>query len=308
MNFVTPNKEEINPFYQLLLLFGYSIAGVIIFTILSLGIILPFYGFGILKEVMTSQISQDNVGAFKILQTLSTPIGMMLVPAVFLAFTEKQKVTDFYPFAKPRWALTGIALLIILASNPIIEWSGVINQKMVLPGFLKGIEDWMREKEDATAKIMTELITVRSTWGFIVNLFVIAVMPAIGEELMFRGGVQRAVQRIFGNPHIAIWISAIIFSAIHVQFYGFLPRMLLGASFGYLCYYSGSLWYSILAHFLNNGIIVCFTYYLQKHNMPLNKADEPIGFPWYGYLISAIITIALFKFFKDNAARERKLG
>ncbi|MNR07910.1 CAAX amino terminal protease self- immunity [compost metagenome] len=166
----------------------------------------------------------------------------------------------------------------------------------------------MKEKEELAAKMTIQLITVRSNFDFIVNLVMIAVLPAIGEELMFRGGVQRSLERAFGNPHVAIWLSAIIFSTIHVQFYGFVPRMLLGAGFGYLYYYSGSIWYAMFAHFLNNAYAVCAALYMQKHNMPLDKADEPIGFPWYGYLISAIITIALFKFFKDSAARERKLG
>ena len=179
---------------------------------------------------------------------------------------------------------------------------------MVLPDFLHKIEQWMKEKEAIAMKMTIQLITVRSNFDFIVNLFMIAVIPAIGEELMFRGGVQRSLNRAFENPHLAIWLSAIIFSAIHMQFYGFVPRMLLGAGFGYLYYYSGSIWYAMLAHFINNAYAVCAAFYMQKHHMPLDKADEPIGFPWYGYLISAIITIALFKIFKDSATRERKLG
>jgi membrane protease YdiL (CAAX protease family) len=308
MNFVTPNKEEINPFLQLLLLLFYAILSAIIFILLASAIIEALYGSDIAGEVVSGKITDANISAFKIFQALGTSIGLMAVPAIALALTEGKKINRFYGFGKPRILLLFLALLIMIVSMPFMEWVNLWNQKMVLPDFLKGIERWMKEKEDATMDATIKLITVRSNLDFVANLIVIAVLPAIGEELMFRGGVQRSLNRAFNNPHLAIWISAIIFSAIHLQFYGFVPRMLLGAGFGYLYYYSGSIWYAMLAHFINNAYAVCAAFYMQKHHLPLYKADEPIGFPWYGYLISAIITIALFKFFKDNATRERKLG
>lgn len=307
MNFVTPNKQEINPYLQILLLFCYALAGGVIFLILGVGIVFAMYGPSLMSN-FDLLLAGDNryVAGFKVIQILSS-IGTFLLPAIFLALTEKQQVTKFYGFKTPKLLLIVIVFVIMIASMPVMEWSAVWNQKMILPGFLKGIENWMKEKEDAAMKMTIALITVRNNWDFVVNLIMIAVLPAIGEELMFRGGLQRSINRIYGNPHAAIWISAIIFSAIHVQFYGFIPRMLLGAGFGYLYYFSGSIWYAMLAHFINNGYAVCAAFYMQKHNLPLDKADEPIGFHWYGYLISAIITIALFKFFKDNAERGRKL-
>lgn len=301
MNVVTSIRKENSPFVQMVLLFVYAIAGMFLFGGLALAIIYALYGSDVFNQVLTSSINDKSVDGFKILQSLSTPIGMMLVPALFLAFREKIKISKFYPLQKPKWQLIAIAFLIALVSNPFLEWSSLINQKMVLPDFLKGLESWMKEKEDAMALVMLKLITVKSVWGFIVNLIVIAVLPAIGEEFMFRGGVQRSLNRLYKSHHVAIWFSAIIFSAIHMQFYGFLPRLLLGAGFGYLCYYGGSLWYAIIAHFLNNGIIVCITYYMQLKNIPLSKVDDPISFPFYMYIISAIFTIALFVLFKNQA-------
>jgi len=308
MNFVTPKEEEISPFLQILLLFGYALAGALLFTLLGLAIVFAMYGLGLMSK-MDLLLGGDPkyINGLKIIQILSS-IGTFLLPPIVLAFTEKKKVSQFYDFGKPKTLLIIIVLVTMIMSMPVMEWVTIMNQKMVLPEFLKGLEQWMREKEDVAMKMTIQLITVRSNWDFIVNLVMIAVLPAIGEELMFRGGLQRSVNRMFGNPHLAIWISAIIFSAIHMQFYGFVPRMLLGAGFGYLYYLSGSIWYAILAHFLNNAYAICAAFYMQKHNMPLDKADEPIGFHWYGYLISAIITLALFKFFKHSAERERKLG
>jgi membrane protease YdiL (CAAX protease family) len=308
MNFVTPNKEEINPFLQLLLLLFYAVAGGLVFGILAIVIILVIYGLGMVSNLDLLLAGDPKyINGLKIIQILSS-IGTFILPPIVLALTERKKLTDFYGFKQPKFLFIILVLAIMIVSMPFMEWTVIWNQKMVLPDFLQKIEEWMKEKEAVAMKMTIQLITVRSNFDFIVNLVMIAVLPAIGEELMFRGGVQRSLNRAFNNPHLAIWLSAIIFSAIHLQFYGFVPRMLLGAGFGYLYYYSGSIWYAILAHFINNAYAVCAAFYMQKHHMPLDKADEPIGFPWYGYLISAIITIALFKFFKDSAARERKLG
>ena len=307
MNFVTPNKEEINPFLQLLLLLAYAVAGAVIFSVIAILIVLGIYGIGFISN-LDLLLSGDPryITGFKIIQILSS-IGTFILPPIALAYTERKKLTRFYSFGKPQLLLLTIVVCTMVASMPFMEWVAAANQKMILPDFLRGVETWMKEKEDAAMKVTIQLITVRSNLDFVVNLIMIAVLPAIGEELMFRGGIQRSLNKAFQSPHVAIWLTAIIFSAIHVQFYGFVPRMLLGAGFGYLYYFSGNLWYAIFAHFLNNAYAVCAAFYMQKHNMPLDKADEPIGFPWYGYLISAIITIALFKFFKDSAERERKL-
>lgn len=308
MNFVTPNKEEINPFLQLLLLLFYAVTGGVVFGIIAIVIVLLMYGLGIVSNLdMLLAGDTKYIAGFKVIQILSS-IGTFILPPIALALTERKKVTEFYLFKQPKFLLIVLVLAIMILSMPFMEWTVIWNQKMVLPDFLHKIEQWMKEKEAIAMKMTIQLITVRSNFDFIVNLFMIAVIPAIGEELMFRGGVQRSLNRAFENPHLAIWLSAIIFSAIHMQFYGFVPRMLLGAGFGYLYYYSGSIWYAMLAHFINNAYAVCAAFYMQKHHMPLDKADEPIGFPWYGYLISAIITIALFKIFKDSATRERKLG
>ncbi|MFC3561348.1 CPBP family intramembrane glutamic endopeptidase [Pedobacter jamesrossensis] len=308
MNVVTPNKEEINPFLQLLLLLIYAIVGAVVFSIISLVPIVIIHGFQILSNfgVITSGDAKYT-NALKILQ-ICTSIGMFVLPPIALALTNRIKINQFFGLKSPKFLLLMLVLVIMVISMPLMEWTAVWNQKMVLPDGLKWLENWMKESEESAMKMTIQLLTMRNNWDFIVNLVMIAVLPAIGEELMFRGGVQRSINKMFGNHHAAIWISAIIFSAIHMQFYGFVPRLLLGAGFGYLYYFSGSIWYAMLAHFLNNAYAVCAALYMQKHNMPLDKADEPVGFPWYGYLISAILTIALFKFFKDTAQRERKLG
>ncbi len=188
---------------------------------------------------------------------------------------------------------------------PLMSWINETNQKMVLPDFLKGVEAWMRRMEDEGAKTTTALLKMKSIGDLLINLIVVALVPAICEEFLFRGGLQRTFLRWIKNPHVAIWISAIIFSAIHFQFYGFFPRLLLGAAFGYIYFWTKSLWYTIFAHFLNNGFAVGIAYYFQRNNMPIN-ADEEIPVQWYGYIISAILTLALFKVIKDKTVKEER--
>jgi hypothetical protein len=175
---------------------------------------------------------------------------------------------------------------------------------MHLPSFLKDIEAWMRKMEDEGIATTMAILKMNSIRGFLINLTVIAVIPAICEEFIFRGSLQRTFLRIFKNPHVAIWTSAIIFSAIHFQFFGFFPRLFLGAAFGYIYFWTGSIWHAVLAHFLNNGFAVTMAFYFQKNNLPINQ-DENMAVSWYVYLISAILTIALFRILKDKTTKEK---
>jgi membrane protease YdiL (CAAX protease family) len=136
---------------------------------------------------------------------------------------------------------------------------------------------------------------------------VIAVLPAIGEELVFRGIIQRELFRGTNNIHVAIWISAAIFSAIHIQFYGFVPRMLLGALFGYLYYWSGNLWMPIIAHFINNGFTVVAMYLYQQGSVKMDIENAEAA-PWSSVLFSAVITTALLYFFKKFYEKRRPVN
>ena len=166
----------------------------------------------------------------------------------------------------------------------------------------------MKAKESEAMRMTYLFLKVNGFGDFLINLFTIALVPAVAEELMFRGGVQRAFNRMFNNPHVAIWLAAFLFSAIHMQFYGFLPRLLLGALFGYIYVWTGSLWYAIFAHFINNAYAVCYAWYLQANNMPLNQTDATLNTPWYGYVISLVAGIYLLIYFKNKTNYGKQLG
>jgi membrane protease YdiL (CAAX protease family) len=300
MNFSLAPREEKSAYTQLLILACYALAGAVLGSVLSLIVLIALYGTGILQNTIgLSGGDPVYLNGLRIAQSLSS-LSLFLMPPLLLAITEKTRITTFYGFRKPQPLLLLVVLLIMACSLPLIEWMTLMNQHMVFPDGLKSIENWMREKEEAAMNMTILLLRIRGFGEFIINIVIIALLPAVAEELLFRGGVQRSFSRMFNNPHIAIWVSAFIFSAIHVQFFGFFPRLFLGAAFGYIYLWTGSLWYAMFAHFLNNGYAVCQAWYLQAHHIPLDKADNSAYFPWYAYVISLILSIFLFKYLKDK--------
>ncbi|MCK5209782.1 MAG: CPBP family intramembrane metalloprotease, partial [Cyclobacteriaceae bacterium] len=146
-------------------------------------------------------------------------------------------------------------------------------------------------------KVLTEYLTEFDSGGyFILAIIVIAVIPGVGEELLFRGFIQNILKRIFKNDHIAIWVAAILFSAIHFQFYGFIPRMLLGALFGYLYVWTGNLLIPIVAHFLNNSISLFALYIYQKGLIDIDVESTEALPTVYIIIFSALFAIALIYF------------
>jgi membrane protease YdiL (CAAX protease family) len=137
----------------------------------------------------------------------------------------------------------GRSVLLLAAVLPLIQFSNWLNASLPLP-------EWMISMEDSQNWLVGEVLRMESFNEFVVALTVAAIAPAIGEELLFRGLLQPQLQKLTNNPHWGIWLGAILFSAIHLQFVGFFPRMLLGALLGYLLWWSGSLWLPILIHFL----------------------------------------------------------
>lgn len=295
MNFIAEEREENSPYLQLLMLLLFTIAGLVIGLIASVIVLLIFYGtagLGVLNGL--AEANDKYINILRISQVLTTGF-LFILPPLWLARTEKTRISNFYGFKKPQLLLVGIVILIMIFSMPLMEWIGLLNEKMKLPEMLKPVENWMRNKENEAMKMTILLLKVNHIWDLFINICIIALLPAIAEEFIFRGAVQRSFNRMFNNPHVAIWVTAIIFSAIHLQFFGFLPRMVLGAAFGYIYLWTGSLWYTMLAHFLNNAYAVCLAWYMQVHHMPLNNLDNSSNFSWYQYVISLILTIFLLK-------------
>lgn len=182
-----------------------------------------------------------------------------------------------------------VAMIVMTpALNLIVSW----NESIHLPEFMSGVEEWMRANENSAMEATKKILSMNTFGSLIVTVLMVGLMTGIGEELTFRGVMQKLITEKSSNYHIAIWVTAIIFSAIHLQFFGFFPRMLLGAFFGYLMVWSGSIWLPIYAHFLNNSMAVVAAYML---NINLTTDEyEKVGTVDNGTIWMALVSLFLF--------------
>ena len=197
----------------------------------------------------------------------------------------------------PTWKALLVVVTFYFVSIPAMNWLVTANEAMSLPASLSGVEQWMRTMEDSAAETTRQILDIHSVGGLIVCLLVVGVMAGVSEEFLFRGAMQRMMQDSRMGKHLAVWIVAIIFSAFHMQFYGFFPRLVLGLWLGYLLVWTGSLWVPIIAHTLNNSTVVVFSYLANKGIVPADYGDT-IGipadgsFPWLA-LTSVIASLAV---------------
>ncbi|MEA4981056.1 MAG: CPBP family intramembrane glutamic endopeptidase, partial [Petrimonas sp.] len=173
-------------------------------------------------------------------------------------------------------------------------------EQIVLPDSLKVIEDWMRQMEDAAKQVTDLFLSGETIPDLFLNLLIIAAAAAFVEEVFFRGVLQQFIEKWLHNGHAAVWVGAFIFSAIHLQFYGFIPRLIMGAVLGYLFLYSRNLWIPILYHFVNNAAVVVITYFWDENNFLKQLEDKPLT--WMSLVVmtaSGLLTYFLFLRYKE---------
>lgn len=188
-----------------------------------------------------------------------------------------------------RWQSALLIALLVVVSQPAVTGINEWNQSLQLPSFLASLEAQMKAMEESAHQLTERFLHTSSPVMLLVNIFIMAFLPALCEEMMFRGWLQRRLS-VSVNIHVAIWTSAFIFSAIHFQFYGFVPRMLLGGIFGYIYYYTRSLWAPVLAHFTNNALAVICTYATYNHLTTINFEH----FEWHIILLSVLLTSVIW--------------
>ncbi|WP_373495775.1 lysostaphin resistance A-like protein [Aquiflexum sp.] len=276
----------------------------VLFLLQGLGLLLINPLFGIpLDELMALVTGQSNNPdgrmAFLFVQGLGGGLGFFFAALIIAKLVDKadlgwQQQMDRFKFI--GFAITVVVMIGgILVNGMLIEWNAGIK----FPDFLSGLEQTMREKEDELMAMTKYLTDFDSTSEFLMGLLVIGVLAGLGEEFLFRGVLQPKLQYYTGNAHVGIWLAAFIFSAIHLQFYGLFPRMLLGAIFGYLYYYSGSLLYPIIAHILNNAFTVMLVYLNKLGKIEFNiEESEQVSLPFA--LLGLVILIISMKVFKEK--------
>ena len=197
----------------------------------------------------------------------------------------------------PSWLAITIVILFYVISLPAMNWLVEMNKAMSLPSWMAGIEQAMRAAEDNAAEVTQEMLNINSVGQLILCVLVVGVMAGLSEEMLFRGAMLRTMQDSRLGNHAVVWITAFLFSALHMQFYGFVPRMLLGVWLGYLFVWTGSLWVPIIAHTLNNSTVVLMSYLSNKGVIPEGFGDNlglPAAgsFPWLA-TCSLIASLAL---------------
>ncbi len=250
---------------------------------------IPIFGIGI-DELATAMSIDGNIDFLRYMQIMQF-FSLFIIPSFIVAYIFSKKPIKFLSLdISPKLIYAGLAIVLIITALPLINFLSEINSQMQLPEFMSGIEAWMRASEDNTGVLIKKLLTVNTFGGLMLNIFMIAVLPAIGEELLFRGIIQKYLTLIFKNAHVGIIVAAFLFSAFHMQFYGFIPRMLLGMLLGYMLLWSKSLWVPIIAHFTNNAIAVVTYYYISKG--AINEDVETFGSDGQA-TIFALISFAL---------------
>ena len=264
--FREPPFRPFHPFMKILALVMVMIITFLVVLAVGVGFSIPFFGMDLLEgaAVLTDYSNPRTVELLKYLQVVNQ-FGVFILPAILFVVLTDDNFPGYLNLNNGfrRFSLFfGIILLVV--SMPFIGWLLELNSGIHLPAALSRVEDWMRASED-TAERLTEAFLSTASWkGFFFNLTMIAVFAAIGEELIFRGILVRLFNEWTGNIHLAVLIPALLFSALHLQFYGFFGRLVLGIILGYLFVWSGSLWVPIIVHFINNAMAVVVSFMDQR--------------------------------------------
>lgn len=287
--------QNATPFTKILFSFVIIIGTFLISSFLVAIIAIPVFDFNLhdLAGILENIDESPDIRIIKYFQ-ICLSVGSFIIPAFIIAYFLGGNSMRFLKLDKKPLPISflNIALIMIFAL-PLINILAKWNSQIDLPGFLTGLENWMKEKEEMASGLTDAFLVSRSFSQFLINLLMVAIIPAVGEELLFRGVIQRLFIDWTKNIHIGILISAILFSSFHLQFYGFLPRLLMGILFGYLLVWSGSMWLPVIAHFINNGMAVLVYYIYGKEFV--EKDVDTLGTGKEGIML-IVISLILVSF------------
>lgn len=293
----------------------------LVITLVAFGTLVLLQGIAVVLIPPIFQISVDELmglvggdysvpnGRMALLfaQGLGSGLGFWLATWGILRFLEKADLGWAKQLSRVNgknlaW-VTAMTVGGMLVNGLLMYW----NSHLVLPEFLSGVEQWMRDMEKQLMELTQFLTDFQSIPELLAGILVIGVFAGVGEELFFRGLIQPKMQGYLRSPHWGIWVTALIFSAIHVQFYGFLPRLFLGALFGYLYHYTGSLFYPILGHILNNALTLLLVYWSNQGVLELDvQSTDTVSYP--GAVVGIlVINLGVRYFKKANRVKDEKL-
>lgn len=294
--------QEKSYWIQLLVLALFMLGGLLFSSALGELVILLIYGTPNMLE------ASDPVTAIRISQTFVS-IGTFLLPSLLFAYCQNRQWFD-YNAANRRAPQSMINMVLILSITllPVVGLLSAFNQS-IMPQE-GAVAEFMRNLEENANQILELVTSQRSSWDLAANLLVFAVLTGICEEFLFQGALQPLMMKWTKNPHVGILLTAFIFSALHFQFYGFIPRFMLGVYLGYLFYWSRSLWLPILAHVLHNALSLMVDFTLQgrgidTNNMQFTDVRGSIPTAIGCLLVSAMAIVYLWRTYRDSQYSDR---
>ncbi|MBN1340453.1 MAG: CPBP family intramembrane metalloprotease [Bacteroidales bacterium] len=285
------------PFYFRLIVLGLLIlTGMLLFSAIAILSLVPFLGSGFLDRLQDLSDLDDTqtLQILKYLQVMNQA-GLFIAPSLVFAWLYNRQTSTFLGSGRmPKGSVLLFSVMLtgamIPAINLMVEW----NESIRLPEFFSGMEQWMEEKEGQANNLTEAFLNTASFQGFLVNFLMIGVLAALGEELFFRGLLIRILLDQTPNKHFAVWITSFLFSALHLQFYGFFPRMLLGLVFGYVFVWTENLWYPVAMHLVFNSITVVVAYLNAKGSISTDvESFGSFSEPW---VIMGSVFISIFLF------------
>lgn len=256
-------------------------------------VVLTILVMGIWTVLPIDHRATNSLKWFQFVQTIAT----FLIPPFIIAWLCSQEPKHWLQLDEtPQWWMFVGAIVILVMALPGINLLADWNSRLSLPEALKPLEELMRQQEEAAQLLTERFLSGRGIELLVANIILMAFLPAMAEELTFRGMLQKLIP----NKHAAVWIVAILFSAIHFQFFGFVPRMLLGAMFGYMLVWTGSIWIPITMHFVNN-VVTVVAYWILFNNNLNRDVVETFGTGdtlWVGIVSLVLTSIGLYCFWR----------
>lgn len=280
------------------MLIGFAVAGIFFASLISIPVWQSMTGLSALK-MEEGMLDPKNSNAVKIIQCIQAVFGF-LVPAILTAVVLNRRPAKLLGFTG-KISLMQIAVVcaIMFAGLFVSGFFSFVNQHIPISDSLR--QKFMEMEKNYDRQVQA-ILQIKTAKDYLVGLFVIAFVPALCEEALFRGGLQNYLSRWIKRPWLSIVIVSILFSALHISYFGFLSRLFLGIMLGLLFEYSGKLWLNIIAHFFNNAFAVTMIYISTLQGKPLKDAIEDNSSTWWGVFAIPVV-IGLFIYFKKIASK-----
>jgi membrane protease YdiL (CAAX protease family) len=265
------------PFTKILLVLFLMLTSYLV--LFGLGILLAWPLFkvspGEVITILENGQTEEYIGLMRFLQVLYST-GLFLLPALLAGFLIQKNTWNYLRADRNiQLSLLILVILLMLVSIPWINYLGYLNEKLSLPERWSELMEKIRQSDEQSWELMKSYLSTDNIWGLLFNVFMIALIPAVGEEFLFRGVLQRIFREWFRNGHLAVWLAGVLFSLAHYQFLGFMPRIILGVLFGYIFLWTGNIWFPVIAHFVNNAVgVIYYFLYLQDR---LGTDPQQIG-------------------------------